>query len=132
MQHGRPREIITTSDAPAAIGPYSQAVRAGGFVFISGQIPMDPETGEVVGGGVAAEAERALDNLEAVLSAAGLGFQDVVKTTLFLTSMADFNEVNQVYARRFTAAPPARATIAVAELPRGVHVEIEAVALVRD
>ncbi len=126
------REVITTPHAPAAIGPYSQAVRAGGFVFISGQIAMDPETGEVEQGGVTAETERALRSLEAVLAASRLSFQDVVKTTIYLTAMSDFEAVNQVYARHFSEAPPARATVAVAGLPRGVRVEIEAIALARD
>ncbi|MBX3180994.1 MAG: RidA family protein [Polyangiaceae bacterium] len=126
------REVITTPHAPAAIGPYSQAVRAGGFVFVSGQIPMDPQTGELIQGGVGDETDRALKNLEAVLTASQLSLRDVVKTTIYLTAMSDFEAVNQVYARYFSEAPPARATVAVAGLPRGARVEIEAIALARD
>ena len=123
------RTVIATPGAPAAIGPYSQAVRAGGLVFVSGQIPLDPATGQVVAGGAAAQAVRALDSLRAVLEAAGSGLDRVVKTTVYLTDLAFFAEVNEVYARYFTEAPPARATVQVAALPRGVLLEIEAVAL---
>jgi 2-iminobutanoate/2-iminopropanoate deaminase len=123
------RQVIATDQAPAAIGPYSQAIRAGHFVFCSGQIALDPRTGQLVGAGdVAAETRRVLDNLQAVLGAAGCGFADVVKTTIFLADMADFATVNAIYAERFAAAPPARATVQVAGLPRGVRVEIEAMA----
>ena len=122
------KEIVTTGRAPQAIGPYSQAVRAGGFLFLSGQIPLDPATGEVVEGGIAAETERVMENIAAVLAAAGLGFDDVVKSTIFLTDLADFGVVNGIYGSRFTAAPPARSTVQVAALPRGVRVEIEVVA----
>jgi len=123
------REVIVSAGAPAAIGPYSQAIRAGGLVFVSGQIPLDPETGRVVPGGIAAQAERALDSLRAILDAAGSGLERVVKTTVFLTDLGTFTEVNEVYARYFPHAPPARATVQVAALPRGVGIEIEAVAL---
>lgn len=123
------REVIATPAAPAAIGPYSQAVKAGGWVFCSGQIPLDPATGEVVGADVAAQTERVLANLRAVLEAAGSGFDRVVKTTVYLTDMAEFAAVNEVYARHFGASAPARATVAVAALPKGVRVEIDAVAL---
>ena len=123
------RTVIASSGAPAAIGPYSQAIRAGGLVFVSGQIPLDPATGAVVEGGIAAQAARALESLRAVLAAAGSGLDRVVKTTIFLTDLGDFAEVNEVYARYFPAAPPARATVQVAALPRGVGIEIEAVAL---
>ncbi len=120
-------EIISTSAAPAAIGPYSQAVRAGDFIFCAGQTGLDPATG-VLREGLVAQAEQVLDNLAAVLAAAGASFADVVKTTIFLTSMADFQTVNGIYARRFTGAPPARSTVAVAALPRGGVVEIEMLA----
>lgn len=127
------REVIHTDDAPKAIGPYSQAIRidAGGkLVYTSGQIPLDPATGQIVGGGdVVAEAEQVMKNLEAVLAAAGTGFDRVVKTTIFLTDLGDFAKVNEVYGRRFPTAPPARSTVQVAALPRGVKVEIEVLAL---
>ena len=122
-------KAITSGGAPAAIGPYSQAVRAGGFVFVSGQIPLDPATGQVVGGGIAAQADRVLRSLQAILEASGSGLDRVVKTTVFLTDLGGFAEVNEVYARFFTGLPPARATVQVAALPRGVGIEIEAVAL---
>lgn len=124
------REIITTERAPKAIGPYSQAVRAGGFVFTSGQIPLDPATGEMVGGDdVRAQTERVMENLAQVLSAAGTSFANVVKTTIFLVDLADFVAVNEVYGARFAGAPPARSTVQVAALPRGARVEIEMVAV---
>jgi len=123
------REVIASAGAPAAIGPYSQAIRAGGRVFVSGQIPLDPETGQVVTGGIAAQTERALESLRAILAASGSGLERVVKTTIFLTDLGAFAEVNAVYARYFPQAPPARATVQVAALPRGVGIEIEAVAL---
>jgi 2-iminobutanoate/2-iminopropanoate deaminase len=123
------RQVVSSAGAPAAIGPYSQAVLAGGFVFVSGQIPLDPETGQLVAGDAAAQAERALISLQAVLEAAGSGLHRVVKTTIFLTDLADFAAVNAVYARFFPAEPPARATVQVAALPRGAALEIEAVAL---
>ena len=119
---------ITTKDAPAAIGPYSQAVRAGGYVFLSGQIPLDPVTGQMVQGDVAAQADRVLKNLQAILAAAGSGFADVVRTTIYLVDMAHFATVNEVYARYFVAPYPARATVQVAALPRGALVEIDAIA----
>jgi 2-iminobutanoate/2-iminopropanoate deaminase len=119
---------ITTKDAPAAIGPYSQAVRAGGYVFLSGQIPLDPVTGQMVQGDVAAQADRVLKNLQAILTAAGSGFADVVRTTIYLVDMAHFATVNEVYARYFVAPYPARVTVQVAALPRGALVEIDAIA----
>lgn len=119
---------ISTTDAPAAIGPYSQAIHAGDLVFLSGQVPIDPKTGELVGGDIAAQTERVLDNLGAVLAAAGCGFADVVKTTIYLVDLGDFQAVNQTYAKRFTAAPPARATVQVSALPKGARVEIDAIA----
>jgi len=126
------RERIQTDKAPAAIGPYSQAIRAGGFVFASGQIPTDPATGEFVKGGVAEQTEQVLKNLGAVLEAAGSGLDKVVKTTVFLADMKEFAQMNEVYAKFFTGAPPARATVAAAGLPRDARVEIEAVALVSE
>jgi 2-iminobutanoate/2-iminopropanoate deaminase len=126
-----PRQTIATPDAPKAIGPYAQAVSvpAGRLVFCSGQIPLDPKTGEIVGAGVRAQTERVLENLAAVLAAAGASFADVVKTTIFLTDLGDFAVVNEVYARFVGANPPARATVQVAGLPKGASVEIEAVAV---
>lgn len=123
------KQIIATKSAPEAIGPYSQAVAAGGFVFASGQIPLDPRTGMFVPGGVAEQTEQVLRNLAAVLEAAGTGLDRVVKTTVFLTNMEDFAAMNEVYARHFGASPPARATVQAAGLPRGARVEIEAIAL---
>ena len=126
-----PRQIVSSPAAPKAIGPYSQAVevRAGRLVFCSGQIPLDPATGELVPGDAAAQTERVMQNLEAVLAAARLGFAQVVRTTIYLVDLADFARVNEVYGRRFTGAPPARATVQVAALPRGARVEIDAVAV---
>jgi 2-iminobutanoate/2-iminopropanoate deaminase len=123
------RTVIASSGAPPAIGPYSQAVRAGGLIFVSGQIPLDPATGQVVAGGIAAQAERTLESLRAILEASGSGLDRVVKTTVYLTDLGGFAAVNEVYARFFPQAPPARATVQVAALPRGVGIEIEAVAL---
>ena len=123
------REVIVSAGAPAAIGPYSQAIRAGGLVFVSGQIPIDPVTGQVVEGGIGVQTERVLDSLRAILEASGSGLERVVKTTVFLVDLGNFTEVNGVYARFFPKAPPARATLQVAALPRGVGIEIEAVAL---
>ena len=122
------REAIATSGAPGAIGPYSQAIAAGGLLFCSGQLGLEPATGELAGG-VEAQAERALRNIMAVLDAAGLGPGDVAKTTVFLADMADFAAVNAVYARFFPDPPPARSTVQVAALPKGGRVEIEAVAV---
>lgn len=121
------KETIKTSGAPEAIGPYSQAVKTGGFVFCSGQIPLDPATGVIVEGGIDIQAKRALENLKAVVEAAGSTLAGVVKTTVFLKSMADFPVLNQVYAEFFKAPFPARSTIEVSALPRNALVEIEAV-----
>jgi 2-iminobutanoate/2-iminopropanoate deaminase len=121
-------EVIKTSAAPAALGPYSQGIRAGDFVFASGQLGLDPATGNLREG-VAAQAEQAMDNLTAVLKAAGAsGLADVVKTTIFLADMADFQTVNAIYGARFSGAPPARSTVQVAALPKGGLVEIEMIA----
>jgi len=124
-------ERILTADAPQPIGPYNQAVRSGGMLFCSGQIAIDPATGKLIDGDVAAQARRVLENLGAVLAAAGCGFANVVKTTIFLADMADFATVNGIYGERFGAAvAPARSTVAVAALPLGARVEIEAIAIV--
>lgn len=123
------KSAITTTDAPQAIGPYSQAVRVGQWLFCSGQIGLDPATGELVPGGVVAEAGRVLENLRAVLTAAGGSLDDVVRTTIYLVDLADFGRVNEVYARVFQSPYPARATVGVSALPRGARVEIDAVAL---
>lgn len=122
------RETVSTGKAPAAIGPYSQAVRSGGFLFCSGQIPIDPATGKMVEGGIEAQTERVLRNLEAVLSAGGSTLESVVKTTVYLTDLADFPAMNAVYGKFFRQDPPARATVQVAKLPAGARVEIDAVA----
>ncbi len=124
------KDIIATDRAPRAIGPYSQAVRAGDLVFASGQIPIDPATGEFVAGGIAEQTEQVLRNLTAVFSAAGLGLSQVVKTTVFLSNMDDFTAMNEVYGRFFGAEPPARATVEAARLPRDARVEIEAIAVI--
>lgn len=126
------RQKIQTENAPAAIGPYSQAIKAGGLVFVSGQIPIDPATGEFVAGGIAEQTERVLKNLAAVLEAAGSGLDRVVKTTVFLADMKEFSGMNEVYATFFPEPAPARATVAAAGLPRDARVEIEAVALVSE
>ena len=123
-------QSITADDAPKAIGPYSQAVRAGAMVFLSGQIPLNPRTGEMVTVDIAKETEQVLDNLGAVLRAAGLGFEHVVRTTIYLVEMADFPTVNEIYAKRFKGTFPARATVQVAGLPKGARVEIDAIAVV--
>jgi 2-iminobutanoate/2-iminopropanoate deaminase len=124
------KEIITSNNAPKAIGPYSHAVKAGGFVFTSGQIPADPNTGNIVEGDIQAQAEQVFSNLEAVLKEAGASFADVVKTTVFLRDMGDFAAVNEVYAKHFSGGFPARSCVQVARLPRDVGVEIEMVAFV--
>lgn len=121
---------ISTTSAPAAIGPYSQAMIAGGFLFTAGQIALDPDSMEIVPGGIAEQSERVFQNLAAVLAAAGSGFSQVVKTTVFLRDMADFGAMNEVYARYMGDHRPARSTVAVAGLPRDVRVEIELVAVV--
>jgi 2-iminobutanoate/2-iminopropanoate deaminase len=121
-------KFLATEGAPKAIGPYSQAVAGGGFVFCSGQIPLDPATGALVSGGIEVSTERVLDNMEAVLKSAGLGFHDVVKTTVFLVKGEDFPAMNAVYARRFGDHRPARSTVIVAALPKGATVEIDVIA----
>jgi 2-iminobutanoate/2-iminopropanoate deaminase len=122
---------ISTPEAPKAIGPYSQAIEARGArtLFLSGQIPLDPATGELVKGTIEQETQRVMDNMRAVLARAGAGFEHVVKTTIFLADLADFAKVNEVYGRCFPSTPPARSTVQVAGLPRGARVEIEAIAV---
>ncbi len=122
-------QAIHTEAAPAAVGPYSQAVRSGDLVFLSGQIGLDPQTGNLVPGGTAAEAEQVLRNLSAVLAACGLSFRAVVRTTIYLVDLADFATVNEVYGRHMQPPYPARATVGVAALPRGARVEIDAIAI---
>lgn len=125
------KRVVATPEAPAAVGPYSQAVRAGPWLFVSGMIALDPKTGVLAPGGVREQAEAALRNLGAVLKAAGLGYGDVVKTTVFMTDLSRFAEMNKVYARFFTQEPPARSTVEVKALPKGALVELEAIAFDR-
>lgn len=122
------KQVVATSSAPAAVGPYSQAIVSNGLVFCSGQIPLDPATGELVGGTIADQTRRCMDNLAAVLEAAGTNLGNAVKVTAFLTDMADFAEFNDAYGEFFGDEPPARATFAVAALPKGAEVEVECVA----
>ena len=123
------RDVISTNHAPQAIGPYSQAIRAGGFVFTSGQVAIDPATQQVIAGDVAAQTERVLNNLKAILEASGSRIEKVVRCTVFLKNMSDFAAMNEVYGRYFKQAPPARSTVEVARLPKDVLVEIDAIAL---
>jgi 2-iminobutanoate/2-iminopropanoate deaminase len=123
------REVIATKDAPQAIGPYSQAIKAAGLVFISGQVAVDPATGNVISGGIAEQTERVLKNLQAILHAAGSGLEKVVKTTVYLKNMSEFTAMNEVYGKFWKSAPPARATVEVARLPKDVLVEIDVIAL---
>ncbi|HEY8602278.1 MAG TPA: RidA family protein [Thermomicrobiales bacterium] len=123
------KEVIATTAAPAAIGPYSQAITANGFLFTAGQIPLDPATGKIVDGDITAQTERVMQNLAAVLAEAGSSFEQVVKTTCFLANLDDFAAFNTVYAKYFTAQPPARSTVQAARLPAGAQVEVECVAL---
>ena len=122
------KKVIATPDAPEAVGPYSQAIAVGNLLFCAGQIPLEPATGTLVEGDAAAQAEQVLKNLGAVLQANGMNYANVVKTTVFLTDLADFGKMNEVYAKYFTAPYPARSTIQVAALPKGANVEIEAIA----
>jgi 2-iminobutanoate/2-iminopropanoate deaminase len=123
------REIISTKDAPEAIGPYSQAIKANGFIFCSGQVAIDPASQQVLAGDVAAQTDRVLRNLSAILEAAGSGLGKVVKSTVFLKNMNDFAAMNTVYARYFSSVPPARSTVEVARLPKDVLVEIDVIAM---
>jgi 2-iminobutanoate/2-iminopropanoate deaminase len=124
------RDVIATKDAPQAIGPYSQAIRANGFVFVSGQVAIDPSTQQVISGDVAAQTDRVLKNLSAILKTAGSGLEKVVRSTVFLKNMGDFAAMNEIYGRYFSTAPPARSTVEVARLPKDVLVEIDVIALV--
>ncbi|MGH8102525.1 MAG: RidA family protein [Chthoniobacterales bacterium] len=123
------KKIIATSDAPAAIGPYSQAVRAGSTIYCAGQIPLDPKTGQIVGGDISAQTKRVLENIAALLRAEGLSFDSVVKTTIFLTDLGDFPVVNEIYGSSFKSQPPARSTVQVSALPKGANIEIEVIAV---
>jgi len=135
LQHGKEyllmKEIVSTDKAPAAIGPYSQAVKSGSFIFLSGQIPLDPATMEVVEGDVSTQTEQVLKNIGALLESQGLSFADVVKTTVFIKNMSDFATINGVYAKYFTDNAPARSCVEVAALPKGVLVEIESIAALK-
>ena len=124
------KKVIWTEKAPKAIGPYSQAIQAGNLLFISGQIPIDPATGELVRGEIEQQTARVLDNIKGILESQGLGTEDVVKVIIFLKDMGNFNQVNEVYATYFPSLPPARSTVEVARLPRDVEIEIEAIALI--
>jgi 2-iminobutanoate/2-iminopropanoate deaminase len=124
------RATVSTTDAPAAIGPYSQAVRAGNLLFVSGQLPLDPATGQFVAGDIAAMTRQIFTNIQAVLSAAGTSLDKIVKTTVFLADLEDFQPMNAAYAEFFSADPPARSTVQVARLPRDARIEIEVIALV--
>jgi 2-iminobutanoate/2-iminopropanoate deaminase len=126
------KKIISTPDAPAALGPYSQAVRVGSTIYCAGQVPLDPKSGQIVSGGIDAQTGRVMDNIAAVLKAAGVGFEDVVKTTIFLTDLNDFQTVNEIYGARFKQQPPARSTVQVSALPKGAKVEIEVIAMVTE
>ena len=122
------KTAVSTKDAPGAIGPYSQAIKAGGFLFVSGQIPIDPATGALISGGIAVQTRRVLDNLGAILKAGGTSFDHVVKTTVYLADMSEFAAMNEVYATYFPSPAPARATVQAARLPRDVKVEIDLIA----
>jgi len=123
------REVIATNDGPKAIGPYSQAIKANGFVFVSGQVAIDPATQQVISGDVAAQTDRVIKNLAGILKAAGSGLDKVVRTTVFLKNMGDFGAMNEVYGKYFMVEPPARATVEVSRLPKDVDVEIDVIAL---
>src|ERR1051325_2433057 len=122
------KKIISTNEAPAAVGPYSQAIRVGSTVYCAGQIPLDPVSGQIVSGGIEVQTRRVLDNIAAVLRAEGLSLNHVVKTTIFLVDLADFQTVNEIYGSYFKQAPPARSTVQVAALPRAANIEIEVIA----
>ncbi len=123
------KKIVSTTEAPAAVGPYSQAVRVGPMLFTAGQIPLDPKTGQIVSEDVAEQTRRVLDNLTAVLKAEGMDFSNIVKTTVFMTNLGDFTTMNEVYAGYFKETPPARSTVQVTALPKGAQVEIEVIAV---
>lgn len=123
------KKIISTKEAPAAVGPYSQAVRVGSTVYCAGQIPLDPKSGQIVPGDIGAQTRRVLENIAAVLRAESLGFENIVKTTVFLTNLSDFQTMNEIYGSYFKKEPPARSTVQVPALPKGAHVEIEVIAV---
>jgi 2-iminobutanoate/2-iminopropanoate deaminase len=129
---GRMKKIISTADAPAAVGPYSQAVRVGSTMYCAGQIPLDPKSGQIVTGGIDVQTRRVMENITAVLKAEGLTFDHIVKTTIFLMDLADFQTVNEIYGSYFKQQPPARSTVQVAGLPKGARVEIEVIAVADD
>ena len=124
------KKVIQTEKAPKAIGPYSQAIQAGNFLFLSGQIPLDPKTGELVKGDIRKQTQQVLENIKGVLESQGLGMEDIVKVAIFLKDIGNFNQVNEVYATYFPSSPPARSTVEVAKLPRDADIEIEAIALI--
>ena len=124
------KKVIQTNKAPKAIGPYSQAIEAGNFLFLSGQIPLDPKTGELVKGDIGQQTKQVLENIKGILESQKLGMEDVVKATLFLKDIGNFNQANEVYRTYFPSSPPARSTVGVAKLPRDVEIEIEAIALI--
>jgi 2-iminobutanoate/2-iminopropanoate deaminase len=126
------KKIISTNEAPAAIGPYSQAVRIGSTIYCAGQIPLDPKSGQIVSKDISEQTRRVLDNITAILRAEGLSFQNIVKTTIFLTDLDDFQAVNEIYGSYFKGAPPARSTVQVPALPKGARIEIEAIAVAED
>jgi 2-iminobutanoate/2-iminopropanoate deaminase len=126
------KKIISTSEAPAAIGPYSQGVRVGSTIYYSGQIPLDPKTGQVVSGGIDVQARRVMENISGLLRAEGLGFANIVKTTIFLADIGDFQTVNEIYGGYFKQAPPARSTVQAGALPKNVRIEIEVIAVADD
>src|ERR671917_298972 len=123
------KKVVSTTEAPAAVGPYSQAVRVGQFIFTAGQIPLDPKSGQIVSQDISEQTRRVLDNLKAVLAAENLTFSHIVKTTIFLTDLGDFQTVNEIYATYFADLPPARSTVQVSALPKGARVEIECIAV---
>jgi len=124
------KKVIQTEKAPKAIGPYSQAIQAGNFLFLSGQIPIDPKTGELVKGDIRKQTQQVLENIKGILESQGLGMENVVKVTIFLKDIGNFNQVNEVYATYFPSSPPARSTVEVAKLPRDADIEIEALAII--
>jgi 2-iminobutanoate/2-iminopropanoate deaminase len=124
------KKVIQTEKAPKAIGPYSQAIQAGNFLFLSGQIPIDPKTGELVKGDIRKQTQQVLENIKGILESQGLGMENVVKVTIFLEDIANFNQVNEVYATYFPSSPPARSTVEVTKLPRDADIEIEALAII--
>jgi len=126
------KRVIQTEKGPRAIGPYSQAVQAGNLLFLSGQIPIDPKTGELIKGDIPKQTQQVLENIKGILESQGIGMEDVVKVTIFLKDMGNFSQVNEVYATYFPSSPPARSTVEVAKLPRDVDIEIEAIALTHD